>query len=820
MGLLDGKVAIITGAGGGLGRAYALLFASEGCKVVVNDLGGSRDGTGGDSSMADQVVGEVKEAGGEAVANYASVAEPEGADSMVQTALDTWGRLDIVVNNAGILRDKTLLKLETDHFDLVLHVHARGTFLVTKAATAAMKELGNGGSIINTSSIAGLKGNFGQTNYACAKAGIAGMTRVWAQELVRYGIRTNAIAPMAKTRMTDDIDAVPEDITPEMIAPVALFLASDLSKDVNGRIFGAHGRHVFEYHMMLSPGLEHDTPLWTAQEIAERLDEIAALPSADNKSEGADDEMSLDVIIDEIFQRMPDIFVPERAADWSATIHFELLGTASYTVTVSGGECKTTKGAPDNASCTITYDSGQTLVDTVSGKTNSQQAFMNGQIKADNMGDLMKFAQCFDMKKGAAMAKARGGDTGGDSTADQVAQIFQGMPEFFLAERAADWSAVMHFDIQATGSYTVTVKDGACTTSSGKPEQASCTITYDEAATLLGSVAGKINPQQAFMQGKIKADNMGDLMKFAQCFDMSRAKEVAKTHTGGGEGSQEGMNKDAIGTVVRGSAEFVRPGNIDAYAKATNDLNPAYVNGGDVIAPVLYPVRHFHTVMGQAAVDPKLNADLLRLVHGEQDMRFYDTLKPWDLVAARAIIDDIEIKSSGELVKIRQKLMRDGEVVCETVSGLFIRAKKKEGETSKKESVTDEAQSHDLLFETTYTVDDDQSYRYAEASLDNNPIHVDEKVAKAAGHPGVIMHGLCTMAMTTRELVNQAAGGDPTRLQRLKVRFSKIVLPGHTLTTRAWLVENNDGVATVGFETVNQDGDRVISNALAEIRDA
>ena len=150
MGLLDGKVAIITGAGGGLGRSHALLFASEGARVVVNDLGGTMDGSGGGNAMADQVVEEIRAAGGEAIANYASVSDEDGAHSMVNDAINEWGRLDILVNNAGILRDKTLLKLDAPHFDLVMEVHARGTYLCARAAAAKMKELGNGGSIIST----------------------------------------------------------------------------------------------------------------------------------------------------------------------------------------------------------------------------------------------------------------------------------------------------------------------------------------------------------------------------------------------------------------------------------------------------------------------------------------------------------------------------------------------------------------------------------------------------------------------------------------------------------------------------------------------
>ena len=827
MGLLDNKVAIITGAGGGLGRAYALAFAKEGCKVVVNDLGGSRDGQGGSSSMADQVVAEIKALGGDAVANYASVADPDGAKSLTDDALKAWGRLDIVLNNAGILRDKTLLKLEDENFDIVMAVHARGTYLVTKHAAKAMVDLGHGGSIINTTSIAALRGNFGQTNYACAKGGIWAMTNVWHQELGRAGIRVNAIGPVAKTRMTEDISAVPDDSTPEQVASFGLFLASDLSKEVTGRTFGVHGRHVFEYHMKMSPGVEKPGADWTPVEFAQKLGQISALPSdAAPAAAPAAASASPAELCDEVFKRMPALFMPERAADWSSVLHFDIVGTGSWTVSVSGGACTTAKGKPDAAKCTITYDSADTLLGTVSGKTNAQQAFMGGKIKADNMGDLMKFAQCFDMKKAAEMAKAEAkaaaaGPAKEMSVGDAVNEVFVRMPSLFMPDRAAGWASVLHFDIVGTGSWTVTVADGQCTAAKGKPDAAKCTITYDSADTLLGTVTGKTNAQQAFMGGKIKADNMGDLMKFAQCFDMKKAAEAAKAEAakGGAPAAAEkpdGLNYALVGKTYRGPAGFVRKEHTVQYAQATNDLNAAYVGDGDVVAPLLFPVRYFHQLMGETVVDPELNADLLRLVHGEQDMRFFDVVKPMDLVAARATLYSIEEKSSGELLQVRLRLMRDGETVCEAISGVFIRAKKKAEKPAEKPAA-EPAPARTLLFESTYPVDKDQPIRYAAVSLDNNPIHVDDNTARAAGHPGVILHGLCTMAMTCRELVDRACGGDPRRLKRLRVRFTKPVLPGDTLTTRAWAVETNGGVTTLGVETVNQKGETVIGNGLAEV---
>ena len=209
MGLLDGKVVLITGAGGGIGRAHALAMAAEGARIVVNDLGGSRDGVGGDDAMASAVVREIEEAGGEAVANFDSVTDAEGCQRMVAAAIDTWGRLDVVVNNAGILRDKTFAKMTDAEWFPVLDVHLNGTRNVCVAALDALKE--SEGAIINTTSYSGMIGNFGQSNYGAAKAGIYGFSRVLSLELRKYGISVNCVAPVAKTRMTEDIAMVEDD---------------------------------------------------------------------------------------------------------------------------------------------------------------------------------------------------------------------------------------------------------------------------------------------------------------------------------------------------------------------------------------------------------------------------------------------------------------------------------------------------------------------------------------------------------------------------------------------------------------------------------
>src|SRR3712207_6415052 len=200
----DGKVAVITGAGGGLGREHALFLASRGAQIVVNDLGGSVSGEGGDAGPAQKVASEIEEKGGIAVANTDSVSTPEGGEAVIQTALDAFGRVDIVINNAGILRDKAFHNMEPDLLNPVLDVHLKGAFNVTRPAWVHMREQGYG-RIVSTSSAAGIFGNFGQTNYGSAKMGLVGFTNVLAVEGAKYNIKANAIAPLALTRMTEDI---------------------------------------------------------------------------------------------------------------------------------------------------------------------------------------------------------------------------------------------------------------------------------------------------------------------------------------------------------------------------------------------------------------------------------------------------------------------------------------------------------------------------------------------------------------------------------------------------------------------------------------
>jgi NAD(P)-dependent dehydrogenase (short-subunit alcohol dehydrogenase family) len=278
--LLSGKVAIVTGAGGGIGREHALALAREGAKVVVNDLGGDRHGGGRGGEAADGVVAEIQAAGGEAVASHDSVATREGADAVLWSALSRFGRVDVLVNNAGILRDRTLLNMSQEDLDRVLDVHLRGTFFCTQAVARQLKVQGTGGRIVNTTSLSGMIGNFGQANYAAAKAGIYGLTRVAALELQKIGVTVNAIAPVALTRMTSDLTmfrgASEQELGPQLISPVVVFLASDLAADVTGQVVGVQGGRIFIYRVETTAGVEKDpaTGTWSAQEIRDAWSRI------------------------------------------------------------------------------------------------------------------------------------------------------------------------------------------------------------------------------------------------------------------------------------------------------------------------------------------------------------------------------------------------------------------------------------------------------------------------------------------------------------------------------------------------------------------
>src|ERR1700689_2532367 len=287
--LLENKVAIITGSGNGIGRAHALLFALEGAKIVVNDLGGARDGSGddhpragagtGEPSAAEKVVAEIRAAGGTATANHDNVSTAEGAAAIVKSAVDAFGRVDVLVNNAGILRDKTFLKMDEPMWDVVVAVHLKGTFLVSQAFVKQVVAQKEPARIVNTTSVSGMLGNFGQANYAAAKEGIYGLTRTMSIELQKHRITVNALAPIAKTRMTEDLPMFQhgrDALTPDHIAPAALFLASPLAADRTGYVLAVAGARMYAFKVVETAGKFKDDAagVWTPEEIAENWEAI------------------------------------------------------------------------------------------------------------------------------------------------------------------------------------------------------------------------------------------------------------------------------------------------------------------------------------------------------------------------------------------------------------------------------------------------------------------------------------------------------------------------------------------------------------------
>jgi NAD(P)-dependent dehydrogenase (short-subunit alcohol dehydrogenase family) len=267
----DGRVAIITGAGGGLGREHALLLASRGAQVVINDLGGSVSGEGGDEGPAHTTAKEIEDLGGVAVADTNSVATSEGGEAIVKTALDAFGKVDIVINNAGILRDKAFHNMTDDLRDPVLDVHLKGAFNVTRPAWVKMREQGYG-RIVNTSSSAGILGNFGQSNYGAAKMGLVGLARVWAAEGAKYNIKANAIAPIARTRMTEELlGPMAEKLDPKLVAPVVAYLVHE-DCPVSGEIYSVAGGRVARFFIGLTEG--YYKPDLSLEDVRDHWDDI------------------------------------------------------------------------------------------------------------------------------------------------------------------------------------------------------------------------------------------------------------------------------------------------------------------------------------------------------------------------------------------------------------------------------------------------------------------------------------------------------------------------------------------------------------------
>ena len=403
----DDRVAIVTGAGGGLGRLYALDLAKRGAKVVVNDLGGARDGSGsGAAGPADKVVEEIKAIGGEAVANYDSVATPEGGEAIVNKAVETFGRVDILINNAGILRDKTLAKMEPSEWSAVLSVHLDGAYNVTRPAFLKMRENGYG-RIIVTTSAAGLYGNFGQTNYSAAKMGLVGLMNTLKLEGEKHNIKVNAVAPVAATRLTEDIlpPDIQEKLRPEFVTPLVVYLCSEQCP-VTGAIYNAGMGYYNRAAILTGSGavIGDGKQIPTPEQVASNIKKIVSLGGA-VESHNATAALGAmlnaftpkperqaaaeGITVKSVFDRMTEAFQADKAAGVDVVFQYRISGPGGgeWHVTVRDGSCEADEGVHPSPTTTILM-SDEDFLNLMQRKLNAMQAYTTGKLKIQ--GDLMK----------------------------------------------------------------------------------------------------------------------------------------------------------------------------------------------------------------------------------------------------------------------------------------------------------------------------------------------------------------------------------------------------------------------------------------------
>jgi len=522
------RVAIVTGAGAGLGRAYALALAERGARVVVNDFGGARDGSGeGSDSPADKVVQEITRMGAQAVANYDNVATEEGGENIVRTAVDAFGRVDILINNAGILRDKSFLKQDPENWNAVIDVHLNGAYYVTRPAVKVMRENGYG-RIVMTTSAAGLYGNFGQTNYSAAKMGIVGLMNSLKIEGKKKNILVNTIAPAAASRLTEDV--LPEDLLekmkPEYVAPLVLYLCSDRC-DTTGRIYNA-GMGYYNRAAILTGRpvqLSDAENMATVERIHENFERINIMERATELGdaneailymmtppavEESDDQGAAGWMPEQIFEFMGKGFLPEAAKGMDVVLQFSLAGPrgGEWSLTVKDQRCNIEKGIKEKPACTLKM-ADQDFVDLMTGKLNPMKALSSGKASVD--GDMMQI-QVIDKVFKVEIPEAPPGLDGQSTGGLTPAKVFERLSETFMPEKAKGVDVVLQYCLTGPhgGDWNICVKDEKCKIEQGIKEKPTCKVKMGD-QDFVDLVTGKLNPLKALSSGKVLAE--GDMMK-------------------------------------------------------------------------------------------------------------------------------------------------------------------------------------------------------------------------------------------------------------------------------------------------------------------
>jgi len=537
--------------------------------------------------------------------------------------------------------------------------------------------------------------------------------------------------------------------------------------------------------------------------------------------------------IEKAFELMKIAFTPEKAAGWTTNMHFIIEGADNYSVEVNGGKCTVQKGTVGTPTCKIST-SAATMAGMIEGTVSGQSAFMSGKIKASNMGDMMKFGKVFDFKRAREAAAASGaGSTatasagastnasGGNASTESTPPanvnfdgLFNALPNVFQQAGAAGWNGKIVFDVAGTDGWTVEINSGKATVKKGKEAGAACVIT-GSGADFTAFLTGKTD--WGNYKGKLTVNNQIALLKVSKAFNWKSPElgsfiaVAAPTNTGGG------LNRSLIGKKYRAPHVLVKSEKIKDYVAATNDPNHIYkenVAERDLLAPPVFCVTLVGDLFREMLSDDT-GIDLTRMVHGEQRIQIFSPLKVGDIVSPRGSIKSIETKSSGEVLSFEQNLFRDGELAVTITTSLFVRgASKGEAKSADKTAAKPaDVVAGKPVFSYQVQVKEDQPLRYAHASGDNNPIHTDKEIAKAAGFPNVILHGLCTMAFTSQAVVENKLKGDISRLRDISVRFSKPVFPSDTLTIQAF--EDKDGLA---FVATNTQGVPVITNGVARFQ--
>jgi len=529
----DGRVAVVTGSGGGLGRVYALELAKRGAKLVINDFGAARDGSGaGSATPAQKVVDEIKALGGEAVANYDNVATVKGGEGIVKSALDAFGRLDILINNAGILRDKAFLKMEPENWKAVLDVHLNGAYNVTRPAFQAMRDSGYG-RIIMTTSAAGLYGNFGQTNYSSAKMALVGLMNTLKIEGAKYNIKVNTVAPVAASRLTEDVMPPEffEKMKPEYVAPIVLYMCSEECKD-SGSVFNAAAGYYSKAAVMTGPGKIVGSPdkLPTPEDIRDNWSAIDSMEGAKPHSElnvfmgdviqafNAPEESASPgsskqeiTTVKGLFEAMPGAFVPEAAKGADVVFQFSISGPGGgeWVATIKDATIKVEEGKADKPTTTIKM-ADEDFLKLLSGELDGMKAYTSGKLKIG--GDMMKsqlIGKIFDFKKEQAAPASSGAAKQDIST---VKGLFQAMPDAFVPEAAKGVDVIFQFSIsgQGGGEWIAAIKDAAIKVEEGKADKPTTTIKM-AAEDFLKLLSGELDGMKAYTSGKLKIG--GDMMK-------------------------------------------------------------------------------------------------------------------------------------------------------------------------------------------------------------------------------------------------------------------------------------------------------------------